>query len=130
MLAMLRYQCAWSAKLKLVGGDKARLGWNELRKKDVCCMIDLEDAEQRKKRKFRAAKQPTQAHTNEDDDDESDDAVEDKGFFRMEGNLRWLNSEELMQKVHLHMPGSRSTSIGPYEDVLNRIGRGMRMGRL
>lgn len=42
-------------------------------------MVDLEDAEQRKKRKLRAAKQPTQVRTNENSDNDSDDADEDEG---------------------------------------------------
>jgi hypothetical protein len=47
-----KYQMAWEAKLRLVGGDRAKVGRQILRKEDVRCMEDAEqlvrDAEKRK----------------------------------------------------------------------------------
>jgi hypothetical protein len=47
-----KYQMAWEAKLRLVGGDPAKVGRQILRKEDIRCMEDAEelvrDAEKRK----------------------------------------------------------------------------------
>ncbi|KAK7441350.1 hypothetical protein VKT23_016597 [Stygiomarasmius scandens] len=43
-LAAATYQDAWKAKLGLVDGNRAEVGWEILMNDDVCCMEDLDEA--------------------------------------------------------------------------------------
>jgi hypothetical protein len=42
-LSSEKYQMAWAAKLRMVDGDVKRVGWQQLRKEDIRCMVDAEE---------------------------------------------------------------------------------------
>ncbi|KAJ7851559.1 hypothetical protein B0H13DRAFT_2360051 [Mycena leptocephala] len=49
-----KFQMAWRAQLRMVGGDKAKVGWPELKKEDICCMQDAEELSRNQEKRRKA----------------------------------------------------------------------------
>ncbi|KAJ7575331.1 hypothetical protein C8J56DRAFT_1007724 [Mycena floridula] len=100
-MSATRYRRAWEAKLRLVGGVVAKVGWRKLEPKDIQCMQDTDEtAKERKKReKAKGRKRKRDEAQNGWDVEVTNDAehIGDSHFFAeaMADEMPWeLEGEE------------------------------------
>ncbi|KAJ7876173.1 hypothetical protein B0H14DRAFT_3083191 [Mycena olivaceomarginata] len=91
-----KYQMAWEAKLRLVGGDAGKVGWHVLRKEDIRCMEDVEElARDADKRKRRARGVPVSSDERQEWREVTPWAVE-----RSEGAIAYALKQAQMYRRH------------------------------
>ncbi|KAE9391208.1 hypothetical protein BT96DRAFT_945558 [Gymnopus androsaceus JB14] len=98
-IVQAQYWQAWLAKLRLVGGNQEKLGWQELHEKDVHCMLDLEDAEHWKKCKHHWVKQlipvlgmsGEEGENTEEEEEEYEEGEVGEGYWLV--SWIWIESD-------------------------------------
>ncbi|KAF7342850.1 CxC2 domain-containing protein [Mycena sanguinolenta] len=88
-----KFQMAWQARLRLVGGDKSKVGWPQLKKEDIRCMQDPEEhsrnAEKRRKATERRLRKESELREDGLLGEEEDDEMVTRGGESMR-EISWI----------------------------------------
>ncbi|KAF7341814.1 hypothetical protein MSAN_02036400 [Mycena sanguinolenta] len=98
-----KFQMAWQARLRLVGGDKSKVGWPQLKKEDIRCMQDPEEhsrnAEKRRKATERRLRKESELREDGLLGEEEDDEMVTP--LRIEWSKAWARSRRWTEEVRL-----------------------------